>query len=214
MNHFTLLDKTTTLVGKRCSGKSNLLKYLVSLEAKAFDKMFCICPTEPINRFYKDIVKPNCIYESYNEEWVEKLIDKMTKENSNKTPEKRKRVLLILDDCVSDHNFHQSPSLKKLYTRGRHINISIIITTQYLNSIPPVCRNNSDVIMVGQMNRASIQLLLDEFMSGNILKEDFIKLYHRATTFYGFLVINNNSVKKNDLNLIYGIVKCPLEKVV
>lgn len=52
MHNFTLIDKTTTLVGKRCSGKSNLLKFLVSCERNAFDKIFCICPTEPINRYY------------------------------------------------------------------------------------------------------------------------------------------------------------------
>ena len=52
----------------------------------------------------------------------------MTEINSKKPDKKRKNKLLILDDVVSDHNFHQSPSLKKLFVRGRHINVAIILT--------------------------------------------------------------------------------------
>ena len=52
----------------------------------------------------------------------------MTKVNSNKPDKKIKNILLILDDVVSDKNFQQSPSLKKLFVRGRHINIGIILT--------------------------------------------------------------------------------------
>ena len=38
-----------------------------------------------------------------------------------------------------------------------------------------------------------------------------IKMYNRCTKDYNFLVINNNSVKDDDLNLIYGCVKAPFK---
>ena len=53
--NLTLINKTVALVGKRNSGKSCLLKHLVELEKDQFDKIFIICPTESINRFYQDI---------------------------------------------------------------------------------------------------------------------------------------------------------------
>ena len=210
MNNFTIVNKTTALLAKRNSGKSCLLKYLVEAERYKFNKIFVICPTEKINRFYNDIVEDDCIFDNYNEKWVNKIIDKMTEINSNKTTKERKNILLILDDVVCDHNFHQSPSLKKLFVRGRHINIAIILTFQYLNLIPPVARNNLDCLFVGQMNKQSIDLLVSEFISGDILKEKFIKMYNRCTKDYSFLVINNNSVKDDDLNSIYGVLKTPL----
>ena len=74
-----------------------------------------ICPTEKINQFYSHIVDDKCIFNYYNEKWVDKLIITMTKINSNKTIKESKKIFLILDDVVSDHNFHQSPSLKKLF---------------------------------------------------------------------------------------------------
>ena len=140
---------------------------------------------------------------------MNKLIDKMTEINANKSKNERKHILLILDDCVSDTNFHQSPTIKKLFLRGRHINISLLITTQYIYLISPSMRNNMDFIFSGQMNKQSIFLLTNEYLSGNISKEEFVKMYNRCTKDYNFLVINNNSVKDDDLNSVYGCIKAP-----
>ena len=209
MNNFTIVNKITSLLANRNSGKSVLLKHLVEAEKHKFARIYVICPTEKINRFYSDIVDEECIFDSYDEKWVNKLIDKMTEINSNKPAKERKNVLLILDDLVSDTNFHQSPSFKKIIIRGRHINIAIILTFQYLNLIPPTARSNLDTLFVGQMNKQSVDLLVSEFISGDISKEEFIKMYNKCTKDYNFLVINNNSVKDDDLNSIYGCVKAP-----
>ena len=61
------------------------------------------------------------------------------------------------------------------------------------------------------MNKQSVDLLVREFISGDISKEEFIKMYNRCTKDYNFLVINNSSVKDDDLNLIYGVIKAPLK---
>ena len=209
-----IVNKTTTLVAKRNSGKSVLLKYLVDQKKGKFEKIYVICPTESVNNFYSSLVEKNCIFDSWNEEWANTLIEKMTTQNANKKKEEKKNILLILDDVMSDTNFAQSPALKKLYTRGRHINIGVIATCQYLYSLPPICRSNADWCIVGQMNRQSIQLLAEEYLSGDLEKNDFVKLYNRSTKDYGFLVINNNSIKDDDLNNIYGVIKTPEKYVV
>lgn len=210
-----IVNKTTTLTAKRGSGKSVLLKYLVDSCKHEFYKIYVICPTECVNRFYSDMVEENCIFENWNEQWAEELIKKMSEQNKNKKKEDKKNILIILDDVCSDTNFHQSNALKKLYARGRHINISVIITCQYLNSLPPICRNNCDWLIAGQMNLQSTSLLCDEYLSGDLDRKEFGKLYQRATKDYGFLIINNTSIKDNDdLNQIYGIIKTPKEFVV
>jgi hypothetical protein len=213
MQNFTLVDKCVALVAKRNSGKSILLKRLVTDEIKQFNKIFVICPTEAINHFYSEIVTADCIFDEYNEEWCGALIEKMTKINAGKKGKEHKKVLLILDDCVADTKFHQSPSLKKLYARGRHISISVIITTQYLLSIPPLVRLNSDYILAGQLNNQSLQILCDEFLSGDLNRADFLKMYNRTTKDYNFLVINNNSVLDTNLNNIYGVIRVPDDSV-
>jgi hypothetical protein len=117
--------------------------------------------------------------------------------------------LLILDDCIADLNFHQSPSVKKIFSMGRHINITIILTTQYLYSVSPLMRNNADYVMCGAMNRASVSLLADEF--SNIDRKEFIDLYNQATKDYSFMVINCNNTKDNTVDSLYGCLKVPIE---
>ena len=205
-----IVNRTTSLVAKRNSGKSVLLKYLVESQKDAFSKIFVVCPTETINSFYKSLVDPSCIFDDWNETWAEELIKKMTKINADTDAKNRKNILLILDDVMADTNFANSPALKKIYLRGRHCGIGVIATCQYLYNLPPVCRNNCDWCIVGQMNRQSVMLLSDEYLSGDLDKPGFLKLYNRSTKDYNFLVINNNSIKdSDDLNAIYGIVKTP-----
>ena len=207
----SLVNKTISVVAKRNSGKSVLIRYLVNQQKKLFSKIFVICPTEKINPFYNIITRNDCIFDEWKEHWAEELIEKMTNINANKNLKKRKNVLIILDDCMSDIDFNQSKALKKIYTRGRHFNLSIIATCQYLNTLPKICRSNCDILISGQMNLCSIEMLANEYCC-NLSKKEFILLFNRSTKDYGFLVVNNNSVKENDdLNTIYGQIKTPSE---
>ena len=207
----SLVNKTISVVAKRNSGKSVLIRYLVNQQKRFFSKIFVICPTESINPFYNKITKDDCIFDEWNEVWANELIERMTKINANKNTRERKNVLIILDDCMSDIDFNQSMALKKIYTRGRHFNLSIIATCQYLNTLPKICRSNCDILISGQMNLCSIEMLANEYCC-NLNKKEFIALFNRSTNDYGFLVVNNNSVKENDdLNVIYGQIKTPYE---
>jgi hypothetical protein len=175
-----------------------------------FKKIFVVCPTEQINHFYKGLVEPQNIFESYNEEWVMKLMKRMAEINDGKQDKDASHILLILDDCCSDTNFHQSKTLKQLFTKGRHYKISIMITAQYPYHIPPICRVNCDYIAVGQLNTQGIEILTREFLMGDINKKEFLQMYYNSTNDYKFLLINNNSSSNNsNLDEIYGTLKTP-----
>ena len=205
-----LRNKIIAFCAKRNSGKSQLLRYLLLKSKHLFKKIFVICPTESVNRFYSDIIPKENIFDQYSEEWVESLIKKMTQINAGKSDKESSHILIILDDCCSDTNFHQSKSLKKLATRGRHIKISVMIIAQYLFSVPPIFRNNCDTLLVGQLNTQGVTLLQQEFQMGDIDRKEFLDLYYSNTNDYGFLVINNNSSSDNsNLDSIYGSIKTP-----
>jgi hypothetical protein len=171
-------------------------------------------PTEKVNKFYSSIIDDDCIFDEYSEKWVDKLINTMTEENTGKTGDKLSNVLVILDDCISEMNMHSSKTLRVLFSRGRHIGIGVMITTQYINAVSPLIRTNSDYILCGQQNRASLQLLVDEFMTATLSRDEFIRMFANATSNYGFLLINNSSVEdNNNHNLTYGIIRCPHELV-
>ena len=125
-----IVNKTTSLVAKRNSGKSVLLKYLVQNSRSKFSKIFVVCPTESVNSFYSDLVEESCIFDSWNEQWADALIQKMTTQNANKSKEEKKNILIILDDVMSDTNFGQSPALKS-YTH--EVDTSILLLLQRVN---------------------------------------------------------------------------------
>ena len=50
---FNILNKTICICGKRHSGKSELIKYILNLYGHQFNKNFVICPSEAVNHFYQ-----------------------------------------------------------------------------------------------------------------------------------------------------------------
>lgn len=213
MEKFTLIDSSIGIVGKRNSGKSYLLKHLLLYEAHLFSKIIVCSSTEAVNHFYSDLIPKNCIYDSYTEEFGEKLIAGLTRENSSIPKSEQKKVLLILDDLVGSINFQHSKTITKIFSMGRHISLGVCIVTQYLNAISPVIRNNLDFLMVGQQNHSSVDLLQQQFQSGNITKAEFMQMYYRCTIDYQFLVVNCNTVKDDNLNSLYGTIKCPTDEM-
>jgi hypothetical protein len=211
---FSLKDRTITLCGKRGSGKSQLLHYIVSLYKDDFKKILCVCPSEGVNNFYEGFIPDDCIFKKYEEKWGNQLMDKMEKINKDrkKNGKDLDRVLLIMDDVCSDVRVASSDSIKRIFTRGRHCGIAIIITAQFIMHLPPVCRINSDYFCVSQLNRQGLEVLTTEFLMGNIDKKEFMKMYYKCTSNYGFLLISNNSASdNNNLDEIYGMIKTPKE---
>jgi len=211
---FELVNKTICLCAKRNSGKSQLIKYIVSLYGHQFNKIFVVCPSEAVNKFYSQFINPENVFTDYSESWIEKLMARLIKINVGKKDDESAHILLILDDCVSDVNFHSDKAFQKIFTRGRHMKISLMITTQYPYLIPPVARINCDYILVGQMNKQSIKIMCDEFLMGDVSPKEFLKIYYDSTNDYGFLIINNNSTSNNNnINSLYGSVRVPKNEI-
>ena len=210
---FTICNKIVILCAKRNSGKSELLKAMVNAEKHKFSTIFVVCPTEYVNKFYfkSGIVKKENIFSQWSEDWTEKLIERMTKltAEANEKKTKRKEVLLILDDLNSDVNFRQLKTLNKLYSRSRHIGVSLITNVQYLHTLAPLQRNNCDFFLCGQMNTHSIEILYKEYIS-KLTYREFLDIYNKSTKDFNFLLINNNSTKTDDIDEYFQIVKCQI----
>ena len=203
---FTLLNKTTALFGKRNSGKSVMARQLIEDEKHLFrNNIFLFSPTEKINHDYAGLVPPQHIYEEFSDSWGKKLLDKL----SNMTKPELKPILLIFDDCGSERDWTSSREFIKLFTRGRHLKISVLSCNQYVYQLPKICRSNLDFVLASQQPSQSLDILCDEFNIG--LKNDaFRELYKKATMDYGFLLINNSSTKDDKIDSVFGRLKATL----
>ena len=61
---FTIKNKAISIVSKRNSGKSILVKYLIkdAIREQHFNKIFVISSTNCVNNFYNDFIEPTCIF--------------------------------------------------------------------------------------------------------------------------------------------------------
>ena len=208
---FTIVNKIVLLCAKRCSGKSILIKKLIQDEQQSFKKIYLISPTEKIDNFYtKDnVIKKENVFDSWSEKWAGELVKKMSEINIGKlkTDSNFTHILLVLDDLIADTNFHNSEMLKILFVRSRHFGVSIILSAQYLHSLSPLQRSNCDFIITSSSTQYSIDILINEFLPSFIDRKEFLKIYSDCTKDYSFLVINNNSVKNNTVNEVFGRIK-------
>lgn len=207
--NFTLIDSRTLIIGKTKSGKSELSRYLLTPIRPEFQKIFVFSGTEKVNSFYKKFINPNCIYNEFNSKFLQILINKITDMKMQDT-NYNKKILLIFDDVGTD--ITDNKELQKLFTMGRHLNISIVVLLQYLSQVKPVIRDNASYILIGQQNAHSVELLADNFLNGNLTRKQFINLYHENTKDHNFLIVSCESVKNNDnINELYGCIKAELK---
>jgi len=143
------------IIGKRGSGKSNLL--LNALQHKIFykgyfDNIFMLSPTAQNDKKFKKLLEEldddDKFYNDCNDTTIQEIIDKITTFNDEWDNNKREpRNLIIFDDCIADMPKSTTKSLfNKLIISNRHLKTSIIITSQKFNLLNTTIRANIDMI--------------------------------------------------------------------
>jgi ABC-type transport system involved in cytochrome bd biosynthesis fused ATPase/permease subunit len=65
MSDLDVLGKRIAITGKTNSGKSQLLRYKLTENLDVFSKVFVICPTEKLNKFYSKLVESQSIFDEF-----------------------------------------------------------------------------------------------------------------------------------------------------
>jgi len=108
---------------------------------------------------------------------------------------------ICFDDLIGDKNtFKKSrdSGLVKFLLKHRHLYTNVFITTQYINAIQPIIKNNIDIFCL--FKYANLKDVINKFypvVSGIMLEEQFHELYKHCTEEkYNFLtVISHNKLK-------------------
>lgn len=147
------------------------------------------------------------VFEKYNKT-KEKLTDEeywIIYNHQNIKPIEEKRHIIThicFDDLIGDKNtFKKSRDggLVKFLLKHRHLYTNIFITTQYINAIQPIIKNNIDIFCL--FKYSNLNDVISKFypvVSGVMLENQFKELYEYSTTDkFNFLTINT----KGGLNL-------------
>lgn len=206
-----LRDKFLLFCGRRGCGKTQLIKHLIRKNGEYFYDVFVVSPSA-FSGTWAGVVKPENIQHQWSEQWMLKMIDKMSERNKglNQKSPKFTRIMIVLDDVLSSElRAHDSKALKIIASRGRHCGVTIAGVVHFLTGVAPMMRQCSDYLFYGVNNAASISILYEEFNVGDMNEKQFRKFVIDNTQDYRFLVINNTASNTRDPDQVYGTIKAP-----
>ena len=195
------------LIGKRDTGKSFLVRYLLWYQQE-IPIGTVISGTEEGNGFYGKMVPRLFIHNEYNSAIIENILKRqrtvlkqVKKEmDAYKRSSIDPRAFVILDDCLYDNTWSRDKLMRLLFMNGRHWKVMLVITMQYPLGIPPTLRTNIDYVFILRENYIANRKRIYENYAGMFPTfEAFCQVMDQCTENYECLVINNNS-KSNKLN--------------
>ena len=194
-------DSVILLIGKRNTGKSFLLRDILS-HHKSLPIGMVISPTETANHFFKDFVPNMLIHEEYTANILDRFVNRQKKITEQCTIEKTQygktdidpRAFLILDDSLYDKGWINDKNIRFLFMNGRHIKVFLLITMQYPLGVPPHLRANVDYVFILRENQLKQQERIFQQYAGMFDSfNTFSTVMNACTEDYGVLVINNKT---------------------
>jgi hypothetical protein len=170
-------DVTVCVVGKRHSGKTRLMLHLVRALRRRIDYWVLFCPTENTRREFRRHICSTCLYDDFENEFVQRIIEfqqKLAKRRPvfnpiTKTlqPLDRRRIGLILDDCMADNKkITSGGQMKKVALNGRHELIMSLVGTQYIMNVEKCTRENTDIWIVFPVSgQKKLKQLIEEALN-------------------------------------------------
>jgi hypothetical protein len=188
-------DRVIMLIGKRDTGKSYLVRDLLSYHTD-IPVGTVISPTECANPFYGKMVPPVFIHDDYDPSIIENVIKRQRQvvPRSKAGEAIDPRAFLIMDDCLYDTAWSRDVNIRSAFLNGRHYRLFYVVTSQYALGLPPILRNNIDYTFI----------LRDPYMrSRKILYENYAGMFpnfkafndvmNACTNNFECLVIHNTS---------------------
>jgi hypothetical protein len=209
----------TILLAPSASGKTVLIQNMIlDIYKGLFQRIYIFSPSievdhtwEPVKKHIeKDLKikhsKEEPIYFSeYNNEALLEIIDTQKKVIEYQKKENYKRlfqILIIIDDFADSVEVSRnSKLLHSLFTRGRHSQISTIVSTQKFCALAPIIRVNASELYVFRLrNYQDLQCFIDEVSAIVGDKQTLLNMYKIATDEdYSFLYCKLTNKNKNEM---------------
>ena len=151
--------------------------------------------------------EPSLYYDTYDPESLQAIIDtqrKIVEHQKTKRSNKLFSILIIVDDFADDPSFSRnSKLLHSLYVRGRHSQISTLVSTQKFAALSPLIRVNACSLYVFRLrNYQDLNTFLDE-VSAIVDRKTLLQMYKSATDLdFGFLFVKLNSRSKKNMFMV------------
>jgi hypothetical protein len=176
------------MASARNTGKTLLVSVLINelVVSKKIDLVLVMSQTAHVNDDYWFI--SSRLRQPFSETVIEKLMVKQSLVKKGK----REQVLLVLDDVLSSKEAENSRFIKKLYTLGRHYDISIILISQTSNvALTPAIKQNSDYLGYSRLNKYQLLSLYESIT--NMGRKEFVQYSETNNKNFVFIFVDNTT---------------------
>ena len=206
------------IIGSTGSGKSNLIKNMIyNWYKEYFSEIYIFCGSlDDCDEYEKLGDKTKCkmwnrkkgqLYKTKKMDMSDKIIIEREPSEASLTElyndleeeqheeGKKLRTLFLFDDQITSGLFRSRGNtgiINKIQVQGRHINLSVIYTSQKYKMLPQNARsqNITHLILFNGMSKNEIEVIAKEH-SGHLSDKEFIALYNETTKEpFSFLIIN------------------------
>lgn len=183
------------ILGRRHSGKSNLQWELLSHMEGWFDFGLALTPTEE-SFLQLSGCMPSALIREEDPQLVQLLIEVMDSVNGTRKKKGKpvKNAFLVLDDTAYNETFMRHPIIQKLMFNGRHKKITVLWTMQYLKTVKPSTRNNTDFIFVRYEGDKKIRTEIYNTWFSQLTRAHFDQMFDECTKNYGCLVLDSRAL--------------------
>lgn len=179
------------------SGKSHFIKYIMYSNQKKFSYGIVFSHTAFNEKNFTYIPK-QFIHSTYNPD----ILLNLMKIQESFPQESRPLAFVILDDCLFD-SWVNCKYFNRLITQVRHYNIFVIISTQYVNKVSPMIRENAMQVAIFQTDvERSLKSLYESYGQYFKTLQDFKTYIMKNTGDYKFIWYDRKNKK-------YSIMRCP-----
>lgn len=197
-------------VGARGSGKTTLIRDQCYFLRDKIDFVMAFSPTEDTTETLKEMVPGAFIFNDYREDSLNELMDLQRKFGQVK---KNFYPLIILDDCCYDKKILRTKLIREIFMNGRHRNITLMISAQYIMDMPPDLRSQIDYTFVfSEGNIKNKEKLWKQFFGLFERYKHFNKMLNELTVDYQCLVSDKKTYKDNSIQNRYFWYKADINR--
>jgi ABC-type phosphate/phosphonate transport system ATPase subunit len=181
-------DRIILIVGPKGSGKTVLLRDLVYHLRDKFDGGLAFSSSIQTQAMFKQIMNNDCVYPEFDDGLIAKLVE------YQRTLQKyghRKKLFILFDNLDLLQRRFGSPAMSELAINGRHYDICLIFSTNYLMDVPPNMRTCADYVFAsGTNDLVAREKLFKEFFGIFGTKENFKSAFNELTKDRGCIFID------------------------
>lgn len=194
--HLIGLDYTIVIYGKRRTGKSHFISYLLYQLRPYFPNVIVFTKTKQ-NKFFQQYFPDSLILEDFDDALIDKLLDeqKLRRDWAEKFDQvPNYQCLFVFDDVLSAEKLtlRYSHCMNRMFFEGRHYGITIIVTIQDSKGIPPALKQNTDMsIMFPLQARRDRETIGDNMMPFCVNDEDIRGFMTSFAFKHQFIAVRN-----------------------